>query len=691
MPQTFLSIDNRLRDYMFLMRGEISKTVKDRHDNIVIIDIDDKALGTYGQWPWNRKLVADLLYKLSDAEAGIIGLDIVFAESDTHSPHLLKKEYPEITRELLNYDKVLATCLTQTPVLGGFVFDFKNVPQNKDKDPMSAAIFREVGKVNSGILEAKGVTLNIDLLQDSMYSSGFFNNIADVDGVIRHIPLIFRYNDFLYPSLALEMLRIYSGAKTIDVNSDETGIKNIKFGDFKVPIDKVGRLFINFRGKGKYFQYISAADILSGKFEKKDVKNKFVLVGTSALGLSDLRSTVYDFAIPGVEVHANAIDNILSGDYLHRPTEIIVYDLFIISIIIIITMVIFQFIKSWFIIFIGGLAIYGLYEFLYQILFTYGYVVNILFPFIAYVLTIILSIVIDYITTSTQKEEAKRMLGKKVSPAVMEYLLKHSKEDLVASKEVEATIFFSDIRSFTNISEKIGSPDELISMLNRYMTPMVNNIVEHKGTIDKFIGDAIMAYWNAPIKVENHADEAVQSAIEQIEMLVEVNKEITPLYEVTIDIGIGIHTGVVTAGDMGSEGRSDYTIIGDNVNLTSRLEGLTKQYGAQILISKETLYSLVKEYKIRPIDMVEVKGKSEAVEIYEVICNNKIVTDEELEIYNKATIFFREGEVIEAHKLYSKLQYNYPCVLYRFYEERCLNFLNNPQQTFTPILKMTTK
>jgi adenylate cyclase len=283
------------------------------------------------------------------------------------------------------------------------------------------------------------------------------------------------------------------------------------------------------------------------------------------------------------------------------------------------------------------------------------------------------------------------MLGKKVSPAVMDYLLEHSQENLIASRELEATIFFSDIRSFTNISEKIGSPDRLIHMLNTYMTPMVESIVKHHGTIDKFIGDAIMAYWNAPIAVEAHADEALKSAIEQIELLSEVNKGITKEYDVVIDIGIGIHTGVVTAGDMGSFGRSDYTIIGDNVNLASRLEGLTKQYGAQILISQETHLQLKGNYKIRPIEFVEVKGKSKAVEIFEVLCSNKNITQEELQNYNQALVSFREGELSLACGKFEDLEASNPSKLYAHYISRCKHFINNPEIPFTPILKMETK
>jgi adenylate cyclase len=619
----------------------------------------------------------------------VIGLDIVFAESDRSSPHRLSLQYPEHSNKLENYYAIFAKCLSQTPVIGGYTFTFEKT--DEENFPMLPAVIIERGQKTSSILEAKGIVLNIEMLQDSMYSSGFFNNIQDEGGMIRSVPLVMRYDNALYTSLPLEMLRVYSGATKVEVVNDDGGVRSVEFGEFKVPTDRVGRLSINFRGGARHFQYISVKDILSGNFKEEDVANKFILVGTSALGLMDLRSIPFDATIAGVEVHANAIDNILKGDFLHKPADMVVYDILIIWAMVSFFVLLFSYIRSWLIIPFAVVALYGLFELFFTLLFTYGVVLNLLFPFIAFALTLILSVGLDYITASRQKEEAKRMLGKKVSPAVMEYLLEHSEDDLVASREVEASIFFSDIRGFTTISEKIGSPDKLIHMLNEYMTPMVDNIVNHKGTIDKFIGDAIMAYWNAPVAVANHADKAVQSAIEQIEMLIKINRKITPKYDVQIAIGIGVHTGVVTAGDMGSNGRSDYTIIGDNVNLASRLEGLTKQYGAQILISEATRMLLKDEYTIRPMDLVEVKGKSEAVEIHEVICNNKNISDKEMQIYLRATKLFRDANVDAAYELYLQLQEHYPSTLYELYTSRCKNFLKNPDLEFTPILTMTTK
>lgn len=684
MPGAFFSLDSRLRDFFFLIRKEIPIS-----HNVVLVDIDEKSLQKYGQWPWNRELVSQLLYKLSDAGSGIIGLDIVFAEEDKSSPHKFAPYLPE-AKNLPNYDQILADTFMQTPVIGGYIFSFERTGQ--EETPIIPAIFVKKGFVGDDrILKPQGIVLNTPILQNALYSSGFFNNTPDESGMIRYVPLVMEYDDVIYPSLALEMIRIYKQQQRVDVIGDESGVREIELGELQIPTDLSGRMVVNFRGAGKTFPYISAADILEGNFNPKDLEGKFVLVGTSALGLSDLRSIPYDSAIAGVEVHANVIDNILKGDFLRKPSEVILYDIMMIWSIVFVVMLLLSISRSRWLLPITISVIYLIAQVLFNIMFDYGYVLNLLFPFLAIILTFASSVGYDYFIESNQKEITRRILGKKVSPAVMEYLLKHSNEKLVESKELEVTIFFSDIRSFTSISEEIGSPDKLIHMLNRYMTPMVENIVSHEGTIDKFIGDAIMAYWNAPLEVKNHADKAVLSAIEQIALLESINSVVTPQYGVSINIGIGIHTGIVTAGDMGSEGRSDYTIIGDNVNLASRMEGLTKQYGTQILISHETYKRLQGDYQIRSVDLVAVKGKNEAVEIFEVIPAQRELEQEELDLYQEAIEAYRAAELQNAYEKFVTLQERNGSKLYEQYIQRCRYYLDNEDIPFSAVLKMTTK
>jgi len=687
-PQAFFSLDNKLRDFMFVIRGELPKS-----DNVVIIDIDNKSLKAVGQWPWSRDVIAKLITNLSDAKAGIIGLDMVFAEEDKSSPHLLKEKYPNILQNLPNHDKLLANTFSKSPVVGGYIFtDEKTLSENT---PLIPAVFIQKGLHESTYLkETKGIILNTPVLQDALYSSGFFVTKQNEGGVVRSAPLIYKYQDIIYSSLALEMIRIYSASNKVEILGDENGVERIAFGTYSIPTESSGEFIINFRGPKKHFKYLSASDILSHNFNPTEIENKFILLGTSAPGLKDLRYIAYDSTFPGVEVHANIIDNILEGDFIQRPFVAKLYDILIIWGLVFGLMLVFSFLSSLSSLLIVPMAtllfalmLYGFYT----ILFHYGLVLTLLTPILAFGSTLLFSIVLDYFNASKQKEQAKRILGNKVSTSVMQHLLSHADEGLIEPKEVESTIFFSDIKGFTSISEKLGSPKKLIEMLNIYMTPMTDIIIEEQGTIDKFIGDAIMAYWNAPVPVQNHASHAVRAAIKQIEALEKVNEIIYDKYAIKLEVGIGLHTGLVTAGDMGSLGRSDYTVIGDSVNLASRIEGLTRVYDADILISEATYVQLDDSFNMRHIDTVEVKGKSKATKLFQVLTSTTLLSTEELTLHSKAFAYFQEGEVHNAFKLFTQLHTKYPSTLYAHFVKRCQTYIEDPSLSFSPILKMTSK
>ena len=685
-PQTFFSLNNNLRDFLFNIRGELPQS-----DQIVIVDIDEAALKQFGQWPWSRTIVAELINKLSNANAGIIGLDIVFAEPDQTSPHRIASMIKNNTANLDNYDLILAETLASTPTVGGYFFTFEE--NDEDNIPLIPTIIVEKGlKNNNSILQPKAVVLNQDVLQEKFYSSGFFNNIPDEGGMIRRVPLIMRYDGMVYPSLVLEMARIYSGVSKVEIYGDDVGVEKIEFGDFSIPTDHAGRLIVNFRGAGRHFKYISAADILNGNFETKEIAGKFVLIGTSAVGLSDLRSIPFDSAIPGVEVHANTLDNVLKGDFIYEPSNVVIYDLIIIWSIVLILILLFSYISSWLLLPVAIGIGYALFHIFFYLLFDIGVVLNLLFPMLAFVSILILSVSIDYIITSRQRELVKRIFAKKVSNAVMDDLLKHDNDEILKVREENVAVFFSDIRGFTEISETIGSSQKLVALLNRYMTPMVNAIANSEGTIDKFIGDAIMAYWNAPNQVENYTDKAVASALEQIKILNQLNVQLDKEFGVTLNIGISIHTGLVTVGEMGSVGRSDYTIIGDNVNLASRLEGLNKLYGTTIIISADTKHQLREQYTFRSLDLVRVKGKKEVVEVFEVMpADEGVKRYNELRSYERALETYRHGKIKEAYALFKALEEEYGCKLYRLYLQRCQEYLEHPKKPFVAIHTMLVK
>ena len=693
-PKKLDSFDNILRDYMFTIRGPIPNS-----QNIVIVDLDDKSLQEIGQWPWSRNIVAKMIENLTKNGAGIIGLDILFAEQDRSSPHtLIDKTNLDKTNIILpNYDEMLASTIASSPVILGYQFQFNDENYSTTKSPQIPAIFIEKNRNfqdKDYVLNAKGTLLNIPIIQDNAYSSGFFNNIPDPSGTIRSVPLIMRYDLELYPSLALEVLRTALGIKQVIIDYDEIGVKNITLGDYTIPTDRYGRLLINYRGGEKNFQYISAVDILNNKFDKKDIENKIVLIGTTAAGLQDLRSTPYDSVFPGIEIHANVIDNILTKDFLHKPAwadganivHIIVIAFFLIFLL--------GFTKASQIAFIVlGFIASGSYL-LYFLLFSEGIVLNLFFPLVVTIISTITALIIDYFLETKQTALIKEKFANKVSSKVMEDILKNEENALQATSK-EITIFFSDIRSFTNISESMPNAKVLIDYLNQYMNPMTEIIIKKEGTVDKYIGDAIMAYWNAPLDVQNHQDKALQAAIEQIQYLKILNNKFQQKNLPAIDIGIGVNCGNAIVGEMGSLIRNDYTVIGDPINLGSRLESLCKTYGAKIIISQYIKNALQKDYIIRDLDIVRVKGKKEPIKIYEVHTDDlKEIIKDELKFFKEALNLYRDSNFNIALEKFQRLQkkenlVNEKVVL--LYIERCKKFIQTPPQNFDGVYTYTTK
>ena len=694
-PKLPSSIDSRLRDFMFNLRGEI----KPKNDSVVIVDIDEKSLQNLGQWPWPRDILSKILYNLTKAEVAVIGLDIVFAEEDRTSPHKILKKLEIQKENIPNFDLEFAQAIANTPTILGYQFEFTDEKFINKNAPSIQTIFIEKNKKmgKNYLITAQGTILNIPILQDNSYSSGFFNNIPDDTGIIRSIPLIISYEDEIYPSLSLEALRIGLGVSKIYINYDENGIANLQVGDFIIPTDRHGRLLINFRGKEKTFKYISAFDIYNDSFDKEDITNKIVLIGTSAAALMDLRATPFESVFPGVEIHANAIDNIIAQDFLYKASWIEGLNIIIIFILSIFTFFMIKKMPIWLTpFFILGLIFAVCYS-IYYLLFNVGIVLNILFPLFTIVTNGIISLLIGYFYEIKRKEEIKNKFASKVSKNVMEELIKDLDNNKLQAQNKEVSIFFSDIRGFTNISEKIDKPDLLVKYLNQYMTPMSEIIIKNNGTIDKYIGDSIMAYWNAPFDIDNHADKAVISALEQLEELKKLNIILKNLNQPKIDIGIGITTGIVTVGEIGSIGRSDYTIIGDNVNLGSRIESLCKFYGCNLIISENTKEQLIEKYIFRYLDFIKVKGKDIPIKIWEVISLENNKTKElfkELEKYNQAIILYKNSNFKEAMIIFEELKNSKSPLskeIYEIYINRCNEFILNPILDFDYIYEHNSK
>lgn len=682
-PTSLQKFDTNFIDLFLNIRGESNVS-----SQIAIVDIDEKSLKALGQWPWSRDKISLILENLNSANMGILGFDMIFAESDRSSPKQVLEKFGYKDERAKDFDEVFAKTLLESPAILGFVLNFEQNLTNTP--PRLNTIFIEKNRddFNNFIPQAMGVTTNLPILQKSAYSAGSFNMIPDLDGVVRYVPMLFRYSDSLYPSLSLEMIRAMLGVKVVKVIYDENGVESIEMGELKIPTDRYGRVFVNYRGPKKMYNYISALDIYNNTFKKEDIEGKILLLGTSSAGLMDLRSTPLDSTFPGVEIHANVIDNIINSDFLQKPSFVFGKIVLIIFISIILLSIFLTFlsplISMVFSIFYIASMLYGFYYEMFQ----NGIVLNILYPFIGVLLTLGYIFLYKLITESKQKELIRDKFSKKVSPQIVDELM--NSEVALETKEKVVTIFFSDIRDFTTISECFDSPKELIEFINSYLSPISDIILKERGTIDKYIGDAVMAYWNAPLDLKNHADHALSSAILQLQELDNLNIGYKKQGYPAINIGIGLHTGLVTVGEMGSVDRSDFTIIGDSVNLGSRLEGLTKFYGAKIIISEDTKKLLTKKYKIRELDRVQVKGKSKSITIFEVLGFGDFSDDEKI----------IEKRYIDALNLYKNAKFDLSAyefeklgdtTLYNLYAKRCKELQGQDIEDFDGVYKFTTK
>ena len=711
LPTYFQTLDNRVRDFYFNFRGPEKAS-----EDVVIVDLDEKSIKELGQWPWERNKFAQILTNLANYGVGIIGLDIVFAEEDGKSPSKFAKDWG-IKKDLPNYDAILSDTIANTPTILGYVFDFAR--KNTKEAPQVPAIFIEKNQQDREFLPiAKGVIPNLAVLQNSSYSSGYMNNIPDATGIIRSIPTLIKYDGMLYPSLALEMYRIAMNARKVVVTYSEAGVENVKLGKQNISVDRYGRLYVNFRGPFKSYKYISAVDVYNNVVDKKELEGKFVLIGTSAYGLMDLRSTPMDSVIAGVELHANMIDNLLNNDMLFKPSWSEIADVLAILIIVFIVTFVYYMLPWIALVIVYSASLFGVMYLNYYLLFEKHIILNSIFPLFSMVLSLIGILGVKYLLEARIKELIKGKFASKVSADVMEDILKHPETNALEGSEREITVFFSDVRNFTNISEAMGNAKSLIKFMNEIMEPMTEIIIEERGTVDKYIGDAIMAYWNAPMDVDNHADRAVRATLKQLHELKGLNERLraNPEYEnVTkmsddngvpiVDIGIGLNSGVAIVGEMGSTKRSDYTAIGDPINLGARLESLCKYYNSRLNISNFTKEKLTGKYIYRFLDLVTVKGKSEPVEIWQIhdfqeeqkeplFYESKAKLLEELEHYNRAIALYKEAKFAEALEIFKEVNAwdkKANLKIYDIYIERCEHYIEVPPKNFNGVFVHTTK
>lgn len=692
--------------YDIRLNATLPEQVRQTDFNIFVVDIDEKSLEEVGRFPWTRTVVRDLVSKMVDAGVVVIGFDVAFSEPELNPvdkvlgsslSNQLNFTDPNLISELrqeLDADQQLASVLGDTDIVLGILFqDDANVQVGTLKPSTIQIDNPEIAANTLTRRVYEGQLSNVDVIQQAAIGQGFFNSAPDPDGYIRRAFTVVEHNNQFYSSLALEAARLYSLADDVTVETQAIGngqysISAVKFGNFRVPTDEYGRVLIPYRGEQMSFPYLSATDILHDRIAPEKMENGIALIGTSAVGLADLRATPVGLQYPGVEVHANVLEGLLQAtkvqmqqsegmaaeetnlfsyrpDYWQAATYL---QILVFGLILSIVMPKFGPVKMALLAVLSILVVIIFNLYLWQ-----NKVEMPVLPQLALVLSIsIYNLTRGFFAESSNRQQIKSMFDQYVPPAHIDKMLDDPNSVSLDGERKQMSVLFSDIRSFTSISERL-SANELKDMLNEYFSPITQSIFEHQGTIDKYVGDMVMAFWGAPLDDPNHAENAVIGGFDMLKITAELRAQFEAKDWPAIHVGIGINTGDMNVGDMGSEYRRAYTVLGDAVNLGSRLEGLTKFYGLEFLVSEFTK-AQCPNIAFRPVDRVKVKGKDEAVAIFEPVCPSSEVSDElnaELELLSRAYNCYLSQQWAEATNLYLDLaSVNPEKYLYSLYIDR---------------------
>ena len=674
-------------------------------DRIVILDIDEKSLKEEGRWPWGRDKLALLMDKLFDKYGvAVVGFDVVFAEKDDSSGLKVLQEigknqlkdvsqFQSVLTQLkpqLEYDNLFASKLKQRNVVLGYYF---NNGEKSISGALPASVFA-AGNFNGrpiNFTQWSGYGANLPEFQASAASAGHFNPLVDFDGVVRRVPMIVEYGGAYYESLSLAVVRtvlgspkLLPGYATAGNDKDYVGLEwldiSLPQGSLRIPVDNEVSTLVPYRGGRGAFKYISVTDVLKERTPLADLQNKIILVGTSAPGLMDMRSTPVDETFPGVEIHANMISGILSQSIKSSPPYVMgaeVLVLLIVGVALSFLLPLLSPIQDTLITAAALLATVVINGALWQ----YG---NIGLPLAGGLMMIFalfaLNMSYGYFVETRTKRQITNLFGQYVPKEVVSELSERPEQVSMEGDSREMTILFSDVRGFTTISEGLD-PKELSLLMNEFLTPLSRVVYKHRGTIDKYMGDCIMAFWGAPLPDAAHPHNAIVAGMEMLKALEALQPHFKERGWPPIHIGVGINSGRVSVGNMGSDVRVAYTVMGDAVNLASRLEGITKEYGVGIVVGENTKEA-APEFVYRELDMVRVKGKEKPVAIFQPLgllgqVEKEVL--EEMKLFNQALRSYRKQDWDQAELQLFNLQKMSPQTkLYQVYAERIVYFRNTP-------------
>jgi len=706
-------------DLRILSRGKIPTG-----GEIAIAVIDEKSLAELGRWPWPRTTIARLVDTLKADGAKAVGFDVVFAEPDENSSlktiaelaqearnmGLTDKRFVELMGEkkaLADTDALLAKAIEKAKnVTLGYFFHIskKEVAHLTEKD-IEAALENisssqysmiKAGKSvdESAIIHAYAAQPNLPQLSAVCENSGYFNAFPDSDGTIRWSPLVIKFRDNYYASLAFSLLAQYKDWPTVVLSLGEFGVEGIKIDKVEVPTDDTGRMLVNYLGPAKTFPHYSIADIINGRIPPDKFRDKIVIVGATATGIYDMRVTPFSTVYPGVEIHATVIDNILHQNFLKQSWWTKFLDVISVIIVGLIMGIIIPRLTA-----IRGLLIsilfIGLFLTVNIVLFSrYNIWLNVIYPVLT-MLAVYLGIAIyRYITEERERKKVRNAFQYYLTASVITEMLKDPSKLKLGGDKKPLTVLFSDIRGFTTIAEQLP-PEDLVRILNEYLTAMTDIVFKYDGLLDKYMGDAIMAVYGAPLDQPDHALRACKTALEMMQALKKLQIRWTEEGRPAMNIGVGINSGDMVVGNMGSQMRFDYTVMGDSVNLGSRLEGTNKEYGTNIIISEFTWAIVKAELYCRELDAVRVKGKKLPVKIYELLSEMKDAEPYRpfVELYEIGIAQYRECKWDEAGATFLKvLELRPGDPPSQLYMTRCRELKEDPPpQPWDGIFTMTKK
>jgi len=598
---------------------------------VVVVDVDENSIARIGQWPWSRAVLADLVERAGAAGAAAIGFDIVFPEPDRLSPPRLADTLAGLTPEMRqglkgekDTDALFAAAIARhRAVLGRSGLPQAN-PAKGDDPHLPLAM---IGGDSTGLLPAyPGMLRNLPVLEGAAAGAGMFSILSEPDGLIRRVPLAFHVEGRIVPALAIELLRVATGGDALAIKRDSAGVMGVIVGGTMIPTERDGRFWVYYRTDIAR-NYVSAVDLLEGRLAEGALKDKLVLVGSSAIGLQDIRATPVNAATPGVEVHAQLLETILADRQLTRPHLALGIEVLAGLALGLLMILLVPRLGTLPVLALGFLMAVATWQAGWMLFARYRLLIDTVYPLLAGFSVFLTLAFLNYWREERQRHEIRAAFQHYLAPALVEKLADHPSLLRLGGETRDLTVLFSDMRDFTPVAESMkGDPQALTALMNRLLTPLSDAITQEGGTIDKYMGDAVMAFWNAPLDVPDHAAHAARAALAMRRRLRDLNaarqreaEEQGVAAPASLDIGIGINTGRCVVGNMGSDFRFDYSALGDAVNLASRLEGLTAQYGEPILIGEATAEALAGRFALKEIGAVQVKGKAETVRVFALL------------------------------------------------------------------------